>query len=58
MARRRRWSRSVMSPRTWSCWRATPEMFDPEIVGAEMGFGGGDSQIWIADAQFRAEDRQ
>ncbi len=47
-----------MSPRTWSCWRATPEMFDPEIVGAEMGFGGGDSQIWIADAQFRAEDRQ
>ncbi len=33
-------------------YRVEPEQFDPEIVGAEIGFGGADSQIWISDASF------
>ncbi len=37
-------------------YRVKPEMFDPEIVGARLGFGGGDSQIWIADAEFIPQD--
>lgn len=38
-------------------FRAEPEQFDPEIAGAKLGFGGGDSQIWVADVRFEpAED--
>jgi len=33
-------------------FRAEPEQFDPEIAGAKLGFGGGDSQIWVADVRF------
>lgn len=33
-------------------YQVTPEMFDPEIHGARMGLGGGDSNIWIAEARF------
>ncbi len=33
-------------------FRAEPEQFDPEIEGAKLGFGGGDSQIWISDVKF------
>jgi hypothetical protein len=33
-------------------FRAEPEQFDPEIEGAELGFGGSDSQIWISDVRF------
>ncbi|MGC9319541.1 MAG: DUF4838 domain-containing protein, partial [Armatimonadota bacterium] len=33
-------------------WRVEPEQFDPQITGAEIGFGGGDSQIWITDPKF------
>ncbi|MBD3292602.1 MAG: DUF4838 domain-containing protein, partial [Armatimonadia bacterium] len=29
-------------------FRAEPEQFDPEVEGAKLGFGGGDSQIWIS----------
>jgi hypothetical protein len=33
-------------------FRAEPEQFDPQIEGAKLGFGGGDSQIWISDVRF------
>lgn len=33
-------------------FRAEPEQFDPQIEGAQLGFGGGDSQIWISDVRF------
>lgn len=33
-------------------FRAASEQFDPEIEGAKLGFGGGDSQIWISDVRF------
>ena len=37
-------------------WRVSPEQFDLEDTKARMGFGGGDSQIWVADARLYPQE--
>ncbi len=36
-------------------YRIAPEMFDPESLKQRIGFGGGDSQIWLSDVGLEAE---
>jgi hypothetical protein len=33
-------------------FRIGPELLDPDRVGQKIGFGGADSQIWIAEIRF------
>jgi hypothetical protein len=36
-------------------FRVTPDLFDPETRRQVFGFGGGDSQIWVADIKIETE---
>ncbi len=37
-------------------FRVTPDLFDPETKRQILGFGGGDSQVWVADFQIAPLD--